>query len=273
MRRIWVVLILIALSLTSCKIEETQKLNVKENNSITDDLKMITDTEYGLEMPSLKENLEQFRYQLCLEKWKFDLELYSSFYNKSHSISIYYEERDYAQDSKAYQLVYVVEGKKKCEYYTLVYTCKGFLSYIENVGSGLNDVESVNDAFNGKFVYFGKGELLVTKEEVEDFEPNFEDAFNDKNIIKQIKNAVKKKMSKEYGIKCCEIYMMFMLPADQETKLYVKDHKGKYYKGDLKLLYSGKKLNCFVDVLYEKIKGPSKIVRDDEIIIEKSIKL
>lgn len=271
MRSILYVLIIIALlGLTSCQTREKQKLKGEENNLITDDFGEITDTEYGLEMPSKKKILEQLRYQICIEKWKNESDIYSSFYNKSHSISIYYEERDYAQDSKAYQIVYVVEGKKKCEYYTVVFTCKGFLSYCENVGSGLNDVKSVNDAFNGNFVYLGEGELLVTKEEVEDFVPNFEDALNDKNIIKRIKNVVKKKMSQEYGIKCSEIYMVFLLPADQETKLYVKDHKGKYYEGDLKLLYSGKKLNCFVDVLYEKIKDTA---RDNEMIIEKSLKL
>ncbi len=38
-------------------------------------------------------------------------------------------------------------------------------------------------------------------------------------------------------------------------------------------MYSGKKLNDFAGVLYEKIKGPTKIVKDDEIAIEKSLKL
>ena len=266
-------LILTSLCLTSCKIEEKQKYMGEGSKLIFDDSTIIEDVEYGLKMPSIKKILEQLRYNLCLQKYIFNIDLYSSFYNKYHNISVYYEERDYAQDGKAYQIVYVVEGRKRCEYYTVVYTCKGFLSYVENVGSGLNEVKSVNDCLDGKFVYFGKGELLITKEESEDFLPNFQDAYNDKSIMKEIKNVVKREMNKKHGIKHCEIYMMYMLPADCETKIYVKDNKKNYYEGDLKLLYSGKKLNNFAGVLYEKIKGPTKIVKDDEIAIEKSLKL
>lgn len=54
---------------------------------------------------------------------------------------------------------------------------------------------------------------------------------------------------------------------------YVKDNKKNYYEEDLKLLHSGKKLNDFVGALYEKIEGPTKIAKDDEIAIEKSLKL
>ena len=218
-------LILTSLCLTSCKIEEKQKYMGEGSKLIFDDSTIIEDVEYGLKMPSIKKILEQLRYNLCLQKYIFNIDLYSSFYNKYHNISVYYEERDYAQDGKAYQIVYVVEGRKRCEYYTVVYTCKGFLSYVENVGSGLNEVKSVNDCLDGKFVYFGKGELLITKEETEDFVPNFQDAYNDKSIMKEIKNVVKREMNKKHGIKHCEIYMMYMLPADCETKYMLRTIK------------------------------------------------
>ncbi len=273
LKRILLFFVLISLCLTSCKMGEKQKDMGEGSKLNVADSARIEDVEYGLRMPPVKEILEQLRYNVCLQKYRFQTDLYRSFYDRYHDISVYYQERDYAQDSKAYQIVYVVKGGKECEYYTVVYTCKGFLSYIENVGSGADDVKSVNDCLGGEFSYYGEGKLCITREETEDFVPNFQDAYKDKSVIEEIKKAVKKEMRNRYGLKRCEIDMMFLLPADCETKVYVKDDKKNYYEGDLKLLYSGKKLDHFEGVLYEKVSGPTRIGKEDEIAIQKSLQL
>lgn len=264
MKKILIISILVILIIVGNLMINYFSVNQKDEKNVvltTDNIRnnpSIQNTEYGISLPMGEDIVDELKNQICLEYWNHENEIFKKHYDEKCMVSFYYDEREYEQDSHAYDILCVIKFPTEKSYscYRMVCAQRGFINCLveEEFSTDITkSLENLKEDLGVDFYYIGDYEFSINESDIYSFDINDMDICQDEQILKDINSVVQDTMKSYFGEGTYKVYIPYFLKGDLTVNVIIFNGVD-YQKGTVKILYSGKKLDEYGGVVFDRMR-------------------